>query len=107
MGETATLEPKTAETNTPETAIARTDAVAETVSGPDAPDSADRSASIVLPRRVRLSQSGDTSETLPDRVRPARSAANGDATPSEDRPQRRALFGGRLALSVGGKGNKT
>jgi serine/threonine protein kinase len=61
----------------------------------------------VLPRRVRASAPATPEAASP---RPPRTAANGTKGPTaSDRGSmvRRALFGGRLALSVGGKGSKT
>ena len=59
----------------------------------------------VLPRRVKMTAS-DAPEVAP--ARPPRQTANAPREPS-DRGSlvRRALFGGRIALSVGGKGSKT
>jgi serine/threonine protein kinase len=51
---------------------------------------------------------GDAAAVLPRRVQAMRPAANGAHTPSErNTPVRRALFGGRLGLTVGGKGQKS
>jgi hypothetical protein len=64
-----------------------------------------RAAPAVLPRRVQAA--APLSADAPT-ARPARQAANGAPVPAERGPVvRRSFFGGRLALSVGGKGAKT
>lgn len=61
-------------------------------------------ASVILPRRVHKTGPG-SGETV---ARPPRMPANGSDTPSTPVAViRRSLFGGRIALSVGGKGSKT
>jgi hypothetical protein len=78
--------------------------------GPGAQDGATDPASApaapaVLPRRVQV-PSGDKSSGA---ARPHRDAASGTtpaSAPAAAGPVRRALFGGRIALSVGGKGSK-
>jgi hypothetical protein len=67
---------------------------AETVRGP-----------VVHPRRVKMSAPDAPDATV---ARPPRQTANAPREPSDrGGVVRRALFGGRIALSVGGKGSKT